>query len=424
MDLPFNLGNIGGKIKKVKEDGCVFVYAVNVPPAELKEFTQSALVRLQSVVSLPGFRTGKVPLSMIKGQFPAMVKDEVLDIAAKAALPEVLKAGKVTPVVTPLLMNVSYAQDQTLSFELQLECSPQVDPKNYEKIQAVRKVKKIGEEEVTRYIDQVREYNAYLKPVDAAAPVDKTHFIVVDYESYDNGVKVADGDVKGELVDMSSPQTIAGLAENILGAKKGETREFKSEFGEKKLSFKVTVTEIKQKVVPPIDENFLKEAGVKDEAELRANVAQLLERGETEKTEKDLLSQIEDSLIKSNPFKLPPTLVRDEARELLDMLKKRVPAGEELDEDAYLAKLQPVAERNLSLTYLLHNIAKKENIKATEEELGAELEKVLARLGTEDEKAKAKDLFAKRKDYIMASLVENKTMTFVKSKAVIKEEVH
>lgn len=424
MDLPFNLGTIGGKIKKVKEDGCVHVFSVNVPPAELKEFTQAALVRLQSVVTLPGFRAGKVPLAMIKAQFPSMIKDEVMDIAAKAALPEVLKAGKVTPVVTPLLMNVNYAPEQSLSFELQLECSPQVEPKNYEKIQAVRKVKKISDSDVTKYIDQVREYNAYLKPVDEGAAVDKTHFIVVDYESYDNGVKVAGGDVKGELVDMSSPQTIAGLADNILGAKKGETREFKSEFGDKKMSFKVTVVEVKQKVVPEIDENFLKEAGVKDVAELRTNVAKLLERGETDKTEKDLLSQIEDSLIKNNPIKLPPTLVRDESRELLELLKKRVPTGEDFDEDAYLAKLRPVAERNLSLTYLLHNIARKENIKASDEELGAELEKVLARLETEDEKKKAKELFEKRKDYIMASIVENKTMNFVKSKAVIKEEVH
>lgn len=426
MNLPFNLGNLisAGKIKKVKEDGCVHVYAVNVPPEELKEFTQAALVRLQSVVSLPGFRAGHVPLSMIKGQFPAMVKDEVLDIAAKAALPEVIKAGKMAPVATPLLMNVNYSPDQALTFELQLECSPQIEPKNYEKIPAVRKVKKIGEGDVTKYIDQVREYNAYLKPADEGAAVDKTHFIVVDYESWDNGVKVADGDVKGELVDMSSIQTIAGLAENILGAKKGETREFKSEFGEKKISFKVTVTDIKLKVVPETDENFLKEAGVKDAAELRANVAKMLERSETEKTEKALRAQIEDSLLKSNPIKLPPTLVKEETRELLELLKKRVPEGEEIDEDAYLAKLRPVAERNLSLTYLLHNIARKESIKASDEELGAELEKVLARLNTEEEKKKAKELFEKRKDYILASLVETKTMDFVKSKAVIKEEHH
>jgi len=252
--------------------------------------------------------------------------------------------------------------------------------------------------------------------------VGKDHFVIVNYESYENGVKVQDGDVNGEIVDMSSPQTIAGLADNILGAAKGETREFDSSFGDKKMRFKVTVAEIKSKVVPEIDEAFLKEAGVPTLEELRTNVRKLLERGETEKTEKDLTTQIEDSLLKSNPMQLPPTLVKEEARELFGILKKRVNPEEEVQEDAFLERLKPVAERNLSLTYLLHNIARKEKIEATADDVTAELEKVLTRLNTEEEKKKARELFEKRKDYIQASIVENKTMAFVRSKAVIKEE--
>jgi len=182
------------------------------------------------------------------------------------------------------------------------------------------------------------------------------------------------------------------------------------------------VVEIKQKVVPEIDEAFLKEAGVASVEALRENVRKLLERGETEKTEKDVTTQIEDALIKSNPMQLPPTLVKEEARELFEILKKRVNPDEEIQEEAFMERLRPVAERNLSLTYLLHNIAKKEKIDATAGELSAELEKVLSRLNTEEERKKARELFEKRKDYIMASILENKTMDFVKSKAVIKEE--
>ncbi|OGS08683.1 MAG: trigger factor [Elusimicrobia bacterium RIFOXYA12_FULL_51_18] len=414
----------GDRIKKIKQEGCVHVFGVTVDPANLKTATEAALVRLQSVVSIPGFRTGKVPLGMIKAQFPSMVKDEVLDLSAKAAMPEILKADKVMPVVTPIMKNVSYEPEKVLYFEVQLECNPQVDPKGYTNIAVTRKIKKVVDEDVAKYIDQVREYNAYLKPVEEGKPVEKNHFVIVNYESYENGVKVSDGDVNGEIVDMSSPQTIAGLADHILGAKKGEAREFESSFGEKKMSFKATVVEIKQKVVPAIDDNFLKEAGVKTAEELRENVRKLLERGETEKTEKDVMTQIEDALIKTNPMQLPPTLVREEAHELFEILKKRVNPDEEIHEDAFMERLKPVAERNLSLTYLLHNIAKKESITATEAELAAELDKVVARLNTEEEKKKARELFEKRKDYIMSSIVENKTMDLVKSKAVIKEETH
>ena len=412
----------GDKIKKIKQEGCVHVFGVNLDAKALSEASQAALVRLQSVVSLPGFRVGKVPLSMIKDQFPSMVKDEVLDIAAKSSLPEIFKASKLNPVVAPLLKNVSYEPAKSLYFEIQFECSPSIEPKGYEKIAATRKVHKINDAEVDKYISQVREYNAYLKPAAEGEAATKSHFVIVDYDTFENGAPVADGAVKGEIVDLSSPQTIAGLAEAVTGAKKGESREFDAPFGDRKMHFKVTVNEIKQKVVPELDENFLKEAGVKTVEELKANVRKLLEQGAAEKTEKDMLGQLEEALIKNNPLALPPTLVKEETQELLELFKKRAPAEQHLPDESMLERLKPVAERNLSLTYILHHIAKKEKIEATDSELDAELEKVMARLNTEEEKARGKELFEKRKEYIRASMVENKTMTLVKEKAVIKEE--
>jgi len=412
----------GDKIKKIKQEGCVHVFGVNLDAKALSEASQAALVRLQSVVSLPGFRVGKVPLSMIKDQFPSMVKDEVLDIAAKSSLPEIFKASQLNPVVAPLLKNVSYEPAKSLYFEIQFECSPSIEPKGYEKIAATRKVHKINDAEVDKYISQVREYNAYLKPAAEGEAATKSHFVIVDYDTFENGAPVADGAVKGEIVDLSSPQTIAGLAEAVTGAKKGESREFDAPFGERKMHFKVTVNEIKQKVVPELDENFLKEAGVKTVEELKANVRKLLEQGAAEKTEKDMLGQLEEALIKNNPLALPPTLVKEETQELLELFKKRAPAEQHLPDESMLERLKPVAERNLSLTYILHHIAKKEKIEATDSELDAELEKVMARLNTEEEKARGKELFEKRKEYIRASMVENKTMTLVKEKAVIKEE--
>lgn len=414
--------NFNDNIKKIKQEGCVHIFGVTLDDKTLVEATQAALVRLQGVVSLPGFRVGKVPPAMIKGQFPSMVKDEVLDLAAKSALPELLKGAQLTPVVSPLLKSVSYEPDKKLYFEIQLESAPELEPKGYEKISAVRKLHKVTDEEVDKYIAQVREYNAYLKPAEDGEAAAKEHFAIVDYETFDNGEPVKDGAVKGEIVDLSSPQTIAGLAEAVIGAKKGESREFDAPYGDKKMHFKVTLNELKKKMVPELDENFLKEAGVKTVDELKANVRKLLEQNSTEKTEKEMLGQLEDTLIKNNPLSLPPTLVKEESQELLELFKKRAPVEQHLPDDAMLERLKPVAERNLSLTYILHYIAKKEKVEATDAELDAELEKVVARLNTEEEKAKGRELFENRKEYIRASMVENKTMTLVKERAVIKEE--
>ncbi|HAF94923.1 MAG: trigger factor [Elusimicrobia bacterium GWF2_52_66] len=418
-----NILGFRDRIKKVKQEGCVYTFAVNVDSSALSEATAAALARLQAVVSLPGFRVGKVPVPMIKGQFPSMVKDEVIEAEAKSAVTEILKNNKLTPVVSPSIKNLRYDPDKTLYFEVLFECNPQIEPRGYEKIAVTRKIHKVTDEDVEKYLTQVREYNAYLKPAPESESAGMAHFVIVDYETFENGVKVEGGSVKGEIVNMASPQTIAGLAEAVSGAKKGETREFDAPFGDKKMRFRVTVSEIKQKIVPELDGNFLKEAGAATVEELKANVRKLLEKTEAEKTEKDLFTQLEDALIKNNPMPLPPTLVSQETRELLELMKKRMPADDEnFREETFLEKLKPVAERNLSLTFLLHHIARKENISAGDAELKAELDKVLSRLGSDEEKTRARELFDNRREYILASIMENRTMDMVKSKAIIKEE--
>ena len=124
-----NILGFRDRIKKLKQEGCVHTFAVNIDSSALSETTGAALVRLQAVVSLPGFRVGKVPLAMIKGQFPSMVKDEVIEISAKSAVTEILKNNKLTPVVSPGIINLRYDPDKMLYFEIRFECNPQIEPR-------------------------------------------------------------------------------------------------------------------------------------------------------------------------------------------------------------------------------------------------------------------------------------------------------
>jgi len=420
----FNIGS-NKQYKKIKEDGCVIIYQVNIDEKDIPEIENNALLKVQAVVTLPGFRVGKVPLHMIKQQFPTMIKDEVLDISAKNILNKIVEEEKIFPVVTPLIKDVEYIPSKKISFQIILEVNPKFEPQKYEKIKVTRKIHNVNEDDINKHLNQLREYNAYLINVDDSVVVDKNHYVIVDYEIYENGNKIENVDVKGEIIDMSSPHNIAGIVDAIYGAKKGEEKEFETDFDGKKMKFKVKINEIKKKVVPEMDENFLKNLGVNNIEELKASVRKILEAQEIEKTERDVIKQIEDSLIKDNKIPLPPTIVNEEIKELFEIFKKRanIPNPESLDIKDYLSTLKPIAERNLTITYLLHNIAKKENIKATEEDFQKEMDKVIASLKNEEEIKKAKEVFENKRDYIMASILENKTFDFIKSKAEIKDEI-
>ena len=413
--------DLGKSIKEKQAKDCVHLFTVSLDEKQTKDLCQDAVLRLQKVVKIPGFRVGKVPLSMIKNQFSDSVRDEAVEIAAKAALPELFKQNKdLNPVTQPILRDVKYEEDKSLSFEIQVETAPVFEAKDYKKLKATKKIVSVKDEDVDAYISQVQEYNAYLKPAGEGAAVSKTHYVIADYSCWEDGKMVAGSEIKGDIIDMSNPQTIIGLPEAILGAKKGETKEFTSKLGDKEMQYKVTIDEIKEKVTPKLDEEFFKSAGVKDEAELKANVRKMLEDQQNEAYEKELVEQLEDALIKNNPFTLPPTLVAEETADLLQVYKKRM-RGAKIDEAKIMEKLQPVAIRNLSLTYILHNIAKIEKIEATDEDLKAELDKALETLKTEEEKKNARRLFEERKEYIRSSMVENKVVAFIKENAEIKE---
>ncbi len=412
------------KYKKIKEEDCLVVFEGFLDEKETVEAEANAVMKLQSAVSLSGFRQGKVPPQMIKQQFPSMVKEEAIDIAARSVLNAVVAQEKIYPVVPPRVSDVSYEPGKKISLRLTLEINPRFEPQKYEKIKVTKKIKKVTDADVDNYIKGIREYNAYLKSVDENSVVGPSHYVIVDYEVFENGVKVENGDVKGEIVDMSAPQGIAGMTQAIAGAKKGEIRTFETEFDGKKMKFSVTVNEIKEKVVPEIDENFLSAAGVKTQDELRENVRKILQSEADINSERDVIKQIEDSLIKDNKIPLPPTVVEQEMAELFEIFKKKanIQDPEKLNIKDYDSSLRPIAERNLRITYLLHNIAKKENITAGDEDFNREVERAVASLKTQEEKDKAAEMFKNRKDYVLSSIVENKTFEFIKSKAEIKEE--
>lgn len=414
--------NMENKYKLEKHDGCCLTYNVEVKDNDFREVEQDAIIRVQKEVTYPGFRKGKVPVDIIKKHFYDAVKSEMRDIVAHKVLNDIFEKEKIMPVVNPAVFDFKFDENNSqMSFKLYIEEAPKFEPKEYTGINVVKKVKEIKDEDIDRYIREIREYNAYLKPVENGS-VSKNNYIVVDYEVWEGDKKI--DEVKGEIIDMSASQNIIGFEEAVTGSKKGETKEFETEFNGKKLKFTVKINEIKEKVIPEIDENFLKMLGVKDESELREQVRKILESQEEEKSMKSVIEQIENHLISKNEFPLPPTLVRQEMEELFEMVKKRISPqeAEKLQFKDYEEKLKPIAERNLKITYLLHSIANKENIKATEDDFYTEMDKVISRLKNENDINKAKELFNQRKSYIMASILENKTFEFIKSKANIKEE--
>lgn len=414
------------KVKKLKEEGCSLSLSVEIPHEKFDEAMQNALVQIQARVTLPGFRTGKAPLQMVKQHFPDQIKERALDRVIQSVLPDVIKEQDVHPVSAPVVKSLNYEENKPISLQLELECAPKFEPRNYTKAQVTKKTAKVTDEDAGRQINELLEHNAQLEPVSETETAGKEHFVVVDYETFSEGKPVPGGTSKGELVDMSSPQTIAGLAENILGAKKGETREFDSALPGKKMHFKVTITEIKRKKLPELNDEFVKGMGFEKVEQFKAHVRQVMEKDATEKSEKEVLRQLEDHLVRENPIPVPLSLVENHLNMTTERIKERLMPEEkekwnEAQETRLKERMRPAIERDIRLSYLLRSIALKEKLEADARDFEQELEKNVSKITEEQQKQQVRKVFEARREDIMAALTEKKVIEFLKSQATTKE---
>jgi trigger factor len=410
------------KTKKLKEEGCVVSLSVEIPADEVSEQTQTALVRLQSRARVPGFRAGKAPLDVIKQHFVGHAREEALDALIRKHVPAAIEELKLRAVDTPAVEDVKWKDGEPLGLTVRVEVAPVPTAKDYLKIPVARKPEAADAAALDKRLQDLRESHARLEAAKDEA-VGDAHFAVIDYSASRGGKALPNAKGSGELVDMSAEQSVEGLTAGLKGMKRGESKTITVKLGGKDADLAVTLTEIKTKILPALDAEFAKDLGFETLDELKAKLKEVLDRETKNESEADATRQIEEALTKANVFPLPPSMVERQLEGMMERMRRQLVGAANLS-DKVLAdlreKMQPRAEDEVRLAFVLNAIAEKEKIEATDAEVGAELELGLKDAEDDAKKKELRDLFEKRKDQIKHMIRERKTMAFLKEKAAFK----
>lgn len=417
------------KAKELNKEGCRVNLSVEASPELITKAFQNAAVQVQSRAQMQGFRAGKVPLDLVKQNFAGHIKERALDLAIKSAITAALEQSKLNPVAVPSLTKADFStfnDGKAFSFELAVDVAPEFDVKDYKGIPVTKKAETATEEEVKAQLDRILQANARLESASEGAVIDDKVYAVVQYKGKRNGTDDYKLSAESELIDMAAPQTMPELAKAVLGMKKGESKDFEIKEGEDTLSFHVTVDDVKTKIVPNLDDSFAKDMGFETLDELKKRVQEGLNAEAKENSARDFTRQIEDHLVKMNNFPLPQTLVEEYTDNSLNNFVRNVTQlkPEQLSEEqrkSFEERIRPTVEKDLRIGYIIHAIAKKENLQATEADWQAELDKSLtANAKTKEDEKKIRAFFEERKDHILATLNERKVFDFLKKEAVVK----
>lgn len=412
------------RFKKLKEDGCVVTLEVQIPAAKVREALQDALLQVQGQARVPGFRQGKAPLELVQKQFGGHAREKALDRLVREALPQALSEHRLEPVTPPSVLGVRLEEGKPLSFQLSVECAPQVEPKNYKKLVIARKAYPATDEEVARRIEELREGNARLEAAleDAVAG---HHYVAADYQGHADGKPLPQMKGTDSLLDMSAPGLAEGLAQGLLGAKRGETREIETKLEGRPLLFRVTVKEIKVKRLPALDGEFAKDLGFASLEELKAKLREVIEQEGKARSERELMSQLQEALLKAHRFPVPPSLAQAELERMLERFrsqllgpKRRLPEAEEAK---LREKLAPRAEDEVRMAYLLRAIAEAEKLRVEEAEIDAERDRSLQAAESEEHKRGLERFFSERRDDAASMLLDRKTLAFLRDNAAISD---
>ena len=427
------------KFKTKEEKPCQVTFAVQIPRDVVQAKEEEVTKEFQKEAQLPGFRTGKAPIELIQKNYADKLKSHTVDQLLKESVPQILEEKNIIPLFTPMVDQINLDAKQVLSFNLVVERNPNFKVKNYKNISIEKKVKKIVESDVQKELDTLRERNAQLSP-SKAAKLEKNHFAVIDFAGSLDGKPLADMKAENQLIDCASPQTIQGFAEGIMGLGAGESKEISVPFptahpnkalAGKNVMFKVTLREIKEKVLPNLDDELAKDLGVASLADLKTAVQTHLQKTADETTHAQVEKQICDHLIEENEIPLPETLVSVQLASMVsETLKKEFgPKAEKEDlspeikekKDSLAKELKVPAERAVRLSYLIAAITREEKLSATEEDWKLEMEATVKNYPTQS--SQVEKSFIENKEKILRRLTEGKVFKFLLDKAKVKEVV-
>lgn len=417
------------KTKQISKEGCRVTLSVEAAPELVTKNFQNAAVQVQSRAQMQGFRAGKVPLDLVKQNFGGHIKERALDLTVKSAINAALEDAKLDAVAVPTLTKADFAnfdEGKTFTFEIAVDVAPEFDVCDYKGIEITKKPETATDEDVTENLNRVLEANARLETAAEGAVIDDKCYAVVHYTGKRNGTEDYKLSADSELVDMAAPQTMPGLAEGIKGLKKGDEKDIESKEGEDTLSFHVTVDDIKNKIMPALDDNFAKDMGFETLDALKAKVKESLDAEAKQNATRDEIAQIENHLVKANNFELPQSLVEEYTdsslnnfvRSMTQMKPEQLTAEQR---KSFEERIKPSVEKDLRIGYIVHAIAKKENLEAAEADWQAELDKSLAsNVQNKGDEKKIKSFFNERKAHILATLTERKVFDFLKAEAKYK----
>lgn len=396
--------------------GCLREVGVEIPADVVNKETESTVQRYAKIARVPGFRTGKVPASIVRKRFAEEIKSDVLDALLPKYFRDAIVKEGYRPISEPQVHSLVTDAGQPVRFKAAFEILPDIQLGNYQDMKLEVPEVKVTDEDVEAELKRLQEQQSSFDPVDEDRPLHDGDFAQISFQAISKEVAAEPpaSEQKSESAEAAKPadtkpapnqpvqmdevfveiggtNTLPEFSENLRGAKPGEERTFEvtypAEFYDtrlagKTLSYTAKVNAIKKKITPELTDDFAKE--LSQDFQTLDDLKKRLREGIFAERQHKILNEARETLLnqlaETHDFPIPETLIRRQIDFRLESWLRSLAAQgmrtedmKRMDFKRLRASQREAATKEVKANLLLEKIAEAENIQATDDEVNQEI---------------------------------------------------
>jgi trigger factor len=373
--------------------------AITVGPEKIRTVFDDVAQRYRRQAKLKGFRPGKAPLSMVRQMYYDQIRVEVMEALVEESFREALEETCFVPLTLPKIENLSFADDNDyLTYEVVIEQKPVFELDDYLGIELPRQPVEVTEDDIAEGLNNLRQMYAKYRTVEDR-PAREGDMVVIDFVGRVDGEEFPGGSAAGHSVEIGSGRLLPDLENQLAGLWRGASHDLSVTFPKdyhnvdlagREAVFSVTIQEIKEKILPEVDDDFAAEVSMGElvtvedlREQLTAGIASRKEELARRKTVADLLARLREKV----DFDLPESMVEEEKHSLAQAMRTRfLSQGIEQEmADRMVAanreRIELEAREAVKNTLILEYLAEREAIKCTGNDINEQLRKLMVQAG-------------------------------------------
>jgi trigger factor len=403
---------------------------------EVKKELETAYKNVGKKAKIKGFRQGKVPRDVLETLYKEHAEDEAISNLVNRYYWEALKENNINAIAQPDIDQNGIKSENNFTFTAVVEVEPIIEPTGYVGLELEKEKYEVQDSDVDARLEEVRDMFSTMEEVEADRGVSEGDFVVIDFEGMVDGKPLKEMKAENYLLEVGSKRFAPGFEEQLIGMKKSEAEQVRIKLPDdynaknlagKEVVFSVTLKNIKEKKLPQLDGEFIKNFDKYESLDdLKKDIKKTLEEENIARSNSAFKSQIIEKLLQSNQFEVPQAFVNRQVSYMIEDTQRRLATRgmkrEETPEryKEFYDHYKDEAAKMVRTSLILKNIGEKESISVSDQEIEQKIRELAQLRGQNYDSLKESLETGKMIEDMKNEILTTKVFGFIEVKAKVE----